>query len=65
MAPTLIVLALLALAGVVIWVVRKKPSSTATPPRESDTAWNDPVTPGDSPPPEPPTPVSPTEEPRP
>jgi hypothetical protein len=49
MAPTLIILALLALAvGVVVWAVRRKPSSTVTGPREADTAWNDPVTPDES-----------------
>ncbi len=49
MAPTLIILALLALAvGGVVWAVRRKPSSTVTGPREADTAWNDPVTPGES-----------------
>ena len=49
MAPTLIILALLALAvGAVVWAVRRKPSSTVTGPREGDTAWNDPVTPDET-----------------
>jgi cell division protein FtsN len=48
MTPTLIVLALVALGvGIVVWAVRKKPSSTTTGPKETDTAWNDPVTPGE------------------
>ncbi|MDO9586590.1 MAG: hypothetical protein Q8R45_14165 [Brevundimonas sp.] len=66
MAPTLIILALLALAvGIVVWVVRRKPSSTVTGPRETDTAWNDPVTPRESLPADPPAPASSTEEHRP
>lgn len=48
MAPTLIILALLALAvGIVVWATRRKPGSTTVGPAESDTAWNDPVTPGE------------------
>lgn len=48
MTPILIVLVLLALGvGIVVWAVRKKPSATTTGPREADTAWNDPVTPGE------------------
>ena len=48
MTPTLIVLALVALGvAIVVWAVRKKPDSTTTGPREADTAWNDPVTPGE------------------
>lgn len=48
MTPTLIVLALLALGvGIVVWTTRKKPDSTTTGPRETDTAWSDPVTPGE------------------
>ena len=58
MTPTLIVLALVALGvAIVVWAVRKKPDSTTTGPREADTAWNDPVTPGEptrpTPPPSP------------
>jgi hypothetical protein len=47
---TLIVLALLALGvGIVVWAVRRKPADRPTAlPGESDTAWNDPVTPADS-----------------
>ena len=48
MTPTLIVLALVALGvAIVVWAVRTKPDSTTTGPREADTAWNDPVTPGE------------------
>ena len=48
MTPTLIVLALVALGVVlVVWMIRRKPSSTTTGPSEADTAWNDPVTPGE------------------
>lgn len=48
MTPTLIVLALVALGvGLVVWMTRKKPSATTTGPAERDTAWNDPVTPGE------------------
>lgn len=67
MAPTLIILALLALAvGVVVWAVRRKPSATVTGPKEADTAWNDPVTPDESPPADEARPtISSTGEPRP
>jgi hypothetical protein len=48
MTPTLIVLALAALGvALVVWMTRKKPSATTTPPAEGDTAWNDPVSPGE------------------
>ena len=48
MTPTLIVLALAALGvALVVWMTRKKPSATTTRPDEGDTAWNDPVTPGE------------------
>jgi len=48
--PSLIVLALLALgAGIVIWAVRRKPEQPPVGPREGDTAWNDPITPGQTP----------------
>jgi hypothetical protein len=50
MTTALIVLALLALgAGIVIWATRRKPASPRVGPRETDTAWNDPVTPGEVP----------------
>lgn len=50
LTPALIVLALLALgAGIVIWATRRKPGQPPVGPRETDTAWNDPVTPGESP----------------
>lgn len=50
LTPALIVLALLALgAGIVIWATRRKPDQPPVGPRETDTAWNDPVTPGESP----------------
>jgi len=62
MTPTLIVLALLALGvGIVVWAVRKKPDATTTGPKEADTAWNDPLTPGEPARPSP----SPSQEPRP
>ena len=44
----LIVLALVVL-GVVIWAVRRKPAAPPAGPAEADTAWNDPVTPGEIP----------------
>jgi len=47
LTPALIVLALLALGAViVIWATRRKPDQPSTGPRETDTAWNDPVSPG-------------------
>ncbi len=47
MTPILIVLALLALGvGIVAWATRRKPGGSANAPGESDTAWNDPLTPG-------------------
>jgi hypothetical protein len=50
LTPALIVLALLALgAGIVIWATRRKPEQPPVGPQETDTAWNDPVTPGQSP----------------
>ena len=50
LTAVLIVLALLVL-GVVIWAVRRKPAAPPAGPIETDTAWNDPVTPdkGDTP----------------
>ena len=50
MTTALIVLALLVLGvGIVVWAVRRKPSDRPTPlPGESDTAWNDPMTPADT-----------------
>ena len=50
LTTALIVLALLALgAGVVIWATRRKPAQPPVGPQETDTAWNDPVTPGQAP----------------
>ncbi len=50
MTPTLIVLAIVALGvGIVVWATRRKPDQPTAAPREGDTAWNDPVTPGDAP----------------
>ncbi|MBX9460584.1 MAG: hypothetical protein KL785_05345 [Brevundimonas sp.] len=50
LTPALIVLALLALgAGIVIWATRRKPERPPVGPRETDTGWNDPVTPGQFP----------------
>lgn len=66
MAPTLIVLALVALGvGIVVWATRKKPGATPTGPREADTAWNDPVTPGETLPADAPAPAASSEEHRP
>ncbi len=50
MTTTLIVLALLALGvGIVVWATRRKPADRPTTlPGESDTAWNDPMTPADT-----------------
>jgi hypothetical protein len=46
----LIVLVLGAIAvGIVVWTTRRKPDSNSNAPRESDTAWNDPVAPTASP----------------
>lgn len=51
MTPTLIVLALVALGvAIVVWATRRKPGAPRVGPQEGDTAWNDPVTPGDAPP---------------
>lgn len=48
--PTLIVLALLALGvAIVVWAVRRRPEQPPAGPREADTAWNDPITPGETP----------------
>jgi hypothetical protein len=42
----LIVLVLGALAvGIVVWATRRKPDLNSNAPRESDTAWNDPISP--------------------
>jgi hypothetical protein len=48
MTPALIILALLAVGvAVVVWATRRKPDATRTGPHDADTAWNDPVTPGE------------------
>ena len=50
LTPALIVLALLVLGVViVVWAARRKPASPPAGPREADTAWNDPITPGEVP----------------
>ena len=50
LTTALIVLALLALGvGIVIWATRRKPGQPPVGPQETDTAWNDPVTPGQTP----------------
>ena len=50
LTPALIVLALLVLgAGIVIWATRRKPDQPTVGPQDTDTAWNDPVTPGEDP----------------
>jgi len=47
MTPALIILALLVLGAViVVWATRRKPDQPPVGPQETDTAWNDPVTPG-------------------
>jgi hypothetical protein len=52
LTPAIIVLALLVLgAGIVIWATRRKPDRPSTGPRETDTAWNDPVSRSDAAPP--------------
>ena len=46
--PSLIVLALLVVGvGLVIWAARRKPAAPPAGPVEADTAWNDPITPGE------------------
>lgn len=48
MTPTLIVLALVVLGvAIVVWATRRKPSSPSIVPAEADTAWNDPLKPGE------------------
>lgn len=48
MTPALIILALLALGvAIVVWATRRKSSAPKVGPQEGDTAWNDPVTPGE------------------
>jgi hypothetical protein len=49
MTTILIVLVLLAAAvGIVVWATRRKPDQTSNAPHESDTGWNDPVTPAET-----------------
>ena len=49
MAPTLIILALLALGvAIVAWVTRGRSSNPASLAGEQDTVWNDPTTPAGS-----------------
>ena len=46
LTPALIVLVLIVLGvGIVVWATRRKPAAPPAGPRETDTAWNDPVTP--------------------
>ncbi|KQY84578.1 hypothetical protein [Brevundimonas sp. Root1423] len=48
MSSALIILLLLAIAaGVVVVIVRRQPAAPPAGPQEGDTAWNDPVTPGE------------------
>ena len=55
MTPTLIVVVLLVVAvGIVILAVRRKPADARPASPEADTAWNDPVTPGEPARPQPP-----------
>ena len=72
MTTALIVLALLVLGvAIVVWAVRRKPGTPPAGPRETDTAWNDPVTPGqpqapgDPFPPRDAPPIPPSQDPRP
>lgn len=72
LTPALIVLALLVLGvGIVVWAARRKPAAPPAEPREADTAWNDPITPGEVPTPretfthEDAPPAPPRQEPRP
>ena len=46
MSPTIIILLLIAVAvGVVVWLARKPSTKPDAGPRDTDTGWNDPVTP--------------------
>jgi len=68
MTSALIVLVLLVIAGGVIFLaVRRKPSDARPASPEADTAWNDPVTPGEPARPQPPRTdaAPPTQDPRP
>ncbi|CAN7248706.1 hypothetical protein [Brevundimonas sp. LjRoot202] len=50
LTPALIVLALLVLGvGIVVWAARRKPAAPPVGPAEADTAWNDPITPDETP----------------
>ncbi|MCS6622636.1 hypothetical protein N0B44_06925 [Roseibacterium beibuensis] len=50
LTPALIVLAIIVLGvGIVVWATRRKPAQPPVGPRETDTAWNDPVTSGEAP----------------
>ncbi len=71
MAPTLIVLALIAMGvGIVLWATRRRPTRPVEQRLDQDTAWNDPVTSqGDAPhtpvqPPQSPLPPAEPSEPR-
>jgi len=44
----IVVVLLIAALGIVYWATRKKPSVPTNAPGESDTAWNDPLTPNAS-----------------
>ncbi|MDI1326571.1 MAG: hypothetical protein PSV23_07200 [Brevundimonas sp.] len=48
MTPILIVLVLIGIGvAVAIWATRRKSEAPRIGPQEGDTAWNDPVTPGE------------------
>lgn len=48
MTPALIILALLAIGvAIVVWATRRKSDTPNVGPQDGDTAWNDPVTPGE------------------
>ncbi len=50
LTTALIVLALLALGvGIVVWATRRKSARPPVGPQETDTAWNDPVSSGQTP----------------
>lgn len=49
LTPALIVLAIIVLGvGIVVWATRRKPAAPPAGPRETDTGWNDPITPADT-----------------
>lgn len=48
MTPALIILAIMAIGvAIVVWATRRKSNTPNVGPQDGDTAWNDPVTPGE------------------